>query len=89
VTEVAGLKLELLTRPGCHLCEEMAEVLEKVLPKYDLTYIALDIDQDPDLKRRFTDVIPVLLRNGKPVAKTRLDSRQLERILRRRRFFGG
>jgi thiol-disulfide isomerase/thioredoxin len=78
---------ELVTRAGCHLCDEMAALLDEVLPEYAQSYGLLDVDAqdtDPALRERFGDVVPVLLRDGQPVAKVRLDRRSLERIVRRR-----
>ncbi|MDH3746187.1 MAG: glutaredoxin family protein [Acidobacteriota bacterium] len=75
----------MVTRTRCHLCEEMESVLEAVLPELGLEYSKLDVDANPELKRRFGDIVPVLLRDGLPVAKVRLDSQQLLRIVRRRR----
>ena len=80
---------ELVTRRGCHLCDEMAALLDEVLPAHGLTWAPLDVDADPALRERFTDVVPVLLRDGVPVAKLRTDSRALERIVRRRRDESG
>ena len=77
-------RYELVTRAGCHLCDEMAGLLDEVLPTYGLGYSLRDVDAEPDLRERFSDVVPVLLRDGKPVAKIRLDRRSLERILRGR-----
>ncbi len=79
------MKLELLTRPGCHLCEEMAAVLDAVLPGEGLAYATVDVDSRPELRARFGDVVPVLLRDGRPVAKVKLDERRLRRIIARRR----
>ena len=73
-----------MTRAGCHLCDEMAAVLDRVLPQLDLGYRTIDVDRDPELERRFGEVVPVLLRDGRPVAKVRIDRRQLIRIVRRR-----
>lgn len=76
---------ELVTRNGCHLCDEMAALLDAVLPSYGLSWSPRDVDAEPDLRARFTDVVPVLLRNGLPVAKVRLDRRSLVRIVDGRR----
>lgn len=76
---------ELLTRPGCHLCDEMELVLKRVLGTHELGYALVDVDSDETLKQRFGEVVPVLLRDGRPVAKVRVTVRQLERIVRRRR----
>jgi hypothetical protein len=75
---------EMLTRPGCHLCDEMAVVLDEVLPALGLSWSSRDVDAEPEMRARFTDVVPVLLRDGRPVAKVRLDRRTLERIVRGR-----
>ncbi len=76
---------ELLTRERCHLCDEMKVVLDDVLPALRIHYELIDVDGDPALTNRFGDTVPVLLRDGKPVAKVRIDRRQLLRIVRRRR----
>ncbi len=76
---------ELVTRERCHLCEEMRAVLDEVLPTLGLGYGVVDVDADSELRTRFGDTVPVLLRDGKPVAKVRLDREQLLRIVRRRR----
>jgi hypothetical protein len=79
-----GFRYELVTREGCHLCDEMAAVLDAVLPVHGLSWSARDVDAEPELRSRFTDVVPVLLRDGLPVAKMRIDRRDLERIVRGR-----
>ncbi|HEY7214441.1 MAG TPA: glutaredoxin family protein [Thermoanaerobaculia bacterium] len=76
---------ELVTRESCHLCDEMATLLDEVLPTFGLTWSPRDVDAEPDLRARFTDVVPVLLRDGQPVAKVRTDRRALERIVCGRR----
>jgi glutaredoxin len=78
-------RYELLTRDGCHLCDEMARVLDAVLPRFGLAYASVDVDADSALRERFGDVVPVLLRDGAPVAKVRITGREIERIVRRRR----
>lgn len=78
-------RYELVTREGCHLCDEMAVLLAEVLPAHGLSWSPRDVDAEPELRQRFTDVVPVLLRDGVPVAKVRVDRRSLERIVRRRR----
>ena len=80
-------QLDLLTRRRCHLCETMQTLLDTVLPEFDLDYRTVDVDTDPALAERFGESVPVLLRDGRPVAKIRLDERQLRRIVRRRRFW--
>jgi glutaredoxin-like protein DUF836 len=75
-------RYELVTREGCHLCDEMAAVLDAVLPAFGLAWTPRDVDDEPELRDRFTDVVPVLLRDGLPVAKVRIERKALERIVR-------
>jgi hypothetical protein len=79
-------RFQLLSRPDCHLCSEMEQVLAEVLPAHGETYSVENVDSKPEWQSRFGEVIPVLLRDGAPVAKIRVDRRRLERIVRRRRF---
>lgn len=81
VDPAAGDRFELVTRHECHLCDEM----EAVLMAAGLTFASLDVDADPRLAERFGDVVPVLLRAGRPVAKIRLTRRELARIVSRHR----
>jgi len=74
-------RFELVTRHGCHLCDEMAAQLEGA----GLGFSSLDVDRHPALRARFGDVVPVLLRDGKPVAKVRVDAARLRRLVCRRR----
>jgi hypothetical protein len=63
----------------------MARLLDVVLPEYGLDYDAVDVDREPELRRRFGDTVPVLLRDGRPVAKVRVDAGRLRRLVARRR----
>jgi len=80
-------RFQLLSRPRCHLCHEMEDLLREVLPELGLEFTVHDVDSDPEWKSRFGEVIPVLLRDGQPIAKLRLDRRQLMRLARRSRRF--
>jgi len=74
---------ELVTRTGCHLCEVMEAVLLEELPRYGLKLNYRDVDADPALEERFGDVVPVLLRDGVPVAKVRIEPEQVRRLITR------
>lgn len=82
---VSATRFQLLSRPNCHLCQEMEKVLSQELPRWGERFSVEDVDADPEWQERFGEVIPVLLREGKPVAKIRLDRGQLERIVTRSR----
>jgi hypothetical protein len=59
----------------------MAVVLARVLGVEGESWGAVDIDQDAELRARWGDTVPVLLRDGTAVAKVRLDEPQLRRLI--------
>jgi glutaredoxin len=74
-------RFELLTRPSCHLCDLMEAVLRHGLSPHGLTYRKVDVDGDEELKSLYGDTVPVLLADGREVARVSLRSADLERIV--------
>jgi hypothetical protein len=66
------IRLRLLSRPGCHLCEEMRREVETILGEEPHSWEVVDVDSDPELARRFGGEIPVLFVNGHLFAKIRI-----------------
>jgi hypothetical protein len=66
------IRLRLLSRPGCHLCEEMRAQVDALLSDRERQWEVVDVDTDPELARRYGDVIPVLYVNGRLFARIRL-----------------
>jgi hypothetical protein len=66
------IRLTLLSRPGCHLCEEMRREVDTLLAGQPHEWDVVDVDSDPDLLLRYGDSIPVLFVNGRLFAKIRL-----------------
>jgi Glutaredoxin-like domain (DUF836) len=77
------IRLTLLSRPGCHLCEEMRRQVETVLADVERQWEDVDVDLDPEIARRYGERIPVLFVNGRLFAKIRLP--RLAAALRLRR----
>lgn len=77
--------LTIYSRPGCHLCDEMKSVVARVTRAMpDVAIDEVDISTDPDLGARYGLEIPVLLVDGKKVAKYRIAEAELTRILNAR-----
>jgi hypothetical protein len=76
----------IYSRPGCHLCDEMKAVVERVAGSTTpvATIDVIDISSDPDLESRYGLEIPVLLVNGKKAAKYRVAVEELRRIVEAR-----
>ena len=66
------IQLTLLSRPGCHLCDEMRREVDAMLGDRPHEWTVVDVDSDADLARRYGDEIPVLFVNGHLFAKIRL-----------------
>jgi Cft2 family RNA processing exonuclease len=77
--------LRLLTRTGCDLCDTMHEELARLAHEQALPPLTLvDVDADPDLRRRYGLKVPVLLLDDDLVCFGRLDRGELLRLVRPR-----
>ncbi len=74
-------RLTLYSRVNCHLCDVMKEQIEKLSPRYQFSLEVIDIDQDPALRAEYNWDVPVLVVDGKRIAKYRLDEAMLIRRL--------
>ena len=63
----------LYTRAGCCLCDEAKVVLADARRRADFDYEELDIDGDPELRRRYHDEVPVVAINHVKAFKYRVD----------------
>jgi Glutaredoxin-like domain (DUF836) len=64
--------LRLLSRSGCHLCDEMRCQVDEILGDSPHEWEIVDVDSDPALAAEFGEAIPVLYVNGRLFAKSRL-----------------
>ena len=80
------IRLRLLSRPGCHLCEEMRRQVDAILAGRPRSWEEVDVDSDRELASRYGESIPVLFVNGRLFAKVRLP--RLAAALRLRRAAG-
>jgi hypothetical protein len=75
----------IYSRPGCHLCDEMKVVVERVARHVPMALTEIDISTDPALESRYGTEIPVLMIEGRKVAKYRVTEETLVKILADRR----
>ncbi len=52
--------LRLYVREGCHLCEDMAADLHRLLDNRDILLNVVDVDRAPDKADDYTSRVPVL-----------------------------
>jgi hypothetical protein len=77
--------LTLLSKPGCHLCEEVRSLIEELQPRWGFTIEETDITRDAELFARYRYEIPVLLKNGQEIARGRINEAELLEIVARPR----
>ncbi len=57
-------RITLLSKPGCHLCDDAREVIEKVCADLDVGWVERDIALSKDDLQEYWDKIPVTLVDG-------------------------
>jgi hypothetical protein len=67
------VRLTLLTRSYCHLCDEMRAALGPFAETQRLTIEEIDVDGDPALEARWGELVPVLLAGERELCHYRLD----------------
>ena len=69
----------LYTRKGCHLCQIVKESLAKLERRGGFTWQEVDVDANDQLRRQFTDEVPVVFINGRKAFKYRMDEQEFLR----------
>ena len=85
---MATASLTLISKPGCHLCDDARAVVTRVMTEVsarpDAPELALDevsILDDAELHERYAEEIPVLLINGHVHNYWRIDPTRLTTAL--------
>ena len=73
------MRIVLVTRQECHLCEEALRLLEQLDVQVELA----DVDADAELHRLYDFRVPVVLVDGAVVAEGRISRDSLEAALKR------
>ena len=76
-------ELVLYSKPGCHLCDEMKRVVERVRQQTAFALREIDVSVDPELMERYGEEIPVLFVDDRKAFKYRVTERELRRRLER------
>ncbi|TPQ16928.1 glutaredoxin family protein [Streptomyces sporangiiformans] len=71
----------LIGKPGCHLCDDAQDVIEKVCADLGMPWEKKDITQDEELHRLYWEQIPVVLVDGAQHTFWRVNEDRLRRAL--------
>ena len=80
-TAMMPREVVIYSRKGCHLCEIVKESLLKLQRQGGYTWREVDVDSDEELRRQFTDEVPVVFIDGRKAFKYRMDEREFLRKL--------
>ena len=69
------------SRKGCHLCDVVKETLLQAQGKANFQWREVDIDADPELRRKYNDEVPVVFIDGRKAFKYRMENDDFLRML--------
>ena len=75
------MTVTLYSKPGCHLCEQVRELLVDLAVERSFTVEEVNIEGDASLFAAYRYDIPVVLVDGREIARGRIDERQLGEAL--------
>jgi hypothetical protein len=76
-------RVRLLSKPGCHLCDDARVIVASVCKALGETYDEVDITEDTELMTRYAEQIPVTLVAGVQHDYWRVDASRLRAALDR------
>jgi glutaredoxin len=76
-------QVTLLTRQGCHLCEDARSVVQAAAAISGCVVTEIDVDDNPELRAEYGDMVPVVLINGVQHGYFRIDAARLQHDLSR------
>ena len=75
------VRLTLITRVNCHLCDVAKEALARVSATSGQPWREVDVDSDPELQAEYWDRVPVILLDGEEHGYWRVEEERLLRDL--------
>jgi glutaredoxin len=77
------IQIDIYSRPGCHLCDEAKDVIDRVRERHAFAVRIINIEEDPELESAYGTEIPVVFINGSKAFKYHVDERELEKKVKR------
>ncbi|UYM06941.1 glutaredoxin family protein [Solicola gregarius] len=76
-----SVRVEVLTKPGCHLCEDAVAIVASVCAELGVAWSERDISGDPDAMHTYGEQIPVTFVDGRQHDFWRVDPARLRKAL--------
>jgi glutaredoxin len=78
-------RLTLLSRTGCHLCDDARAIVAEVTAEAGVAWDEVDVDSEVTLADEYGDRVPVVLLDGQEHSYWRVDPARLRAALDGRR----
>lgn len=78
---MTGPVVTLLTRAGCHLCDEARPVVATICAETGSVWSEIDVDGSPELRSEYGDRLPVFLVDGREHGYWRVEPERLRAAL--------
>ena len=79
-------RITLYSKPGCHLCDDAREVIERVCTDMGTSYDEVDITTSTELTNAYGEQIPVTFVDGRQHDFWRVDEARLRKALAKHRL---
>jgi glutaredoxin len=76
-------RVTLITRVGCHLCDDAAAALSQLRAELDFGYEEVDVDSSEALRGAYGEHVPVILVDGREHGYWRVEPARLRAALAR------
>ncbi len=76
-------RVTVVSRVDCHLCDVAKEAVERIAAEEGVLWTSVDVDADPALLDEYSDLVPVILVDGKMHGYWRVEEDRLRAALRR------
>lgn len=76
-----SIRVRLYAKPGCHLCDDAREIIERVCAETGSSYDEVDITTSEELMRAYGEQIPVTLVDGRQHDFWRVEETRLRAAL--------
>ena len=78
---MSAKRLTVYSRLGCHLCEDMQNLLPPYLEETGLSFDVIYIDDDSDLEALYSTLVPVLKAGDREICHYFLDVKALQQYI--------
>jgi glutaredoxin len=80
---LSGHAVTLITRVGCHLCEQAEATLRRLAGELGYAYTEVDVDGNPALLDEYSDRVPVILIDGREHGYWRVEEQRFRTAVAR------